>query len=187
MALIRTFVAIELSDTLKSELDAIEQRLKKELGQLKWVPKTNFHLTLKFLGDVDSGRIAGMADGLARAIQGTEAFPLNFAEVGGFPKIASPRVIWVGVDEGKESLIRLQKLVDAELQRQGFPAEKQPYSPHLTLARAREESDLRSIGERLRTIQVPSTGQDQIRSIRIMKSDLRPGGPVYTCLKEITF
>lgn len=187
MALVRTFVAVELSEILKSEIDALGQRLQRESAQLKWVSRTNFHLTLKFLGDVESSRITAMAEGLARAVAGTEAFSLSFAGVGGFPKIAAPRVIWLGVDEGKEPLIRLQRSVDDELRAQGFPAERQEYRPHLTLARAREDADLRGVGERLMKVAAPATGKDQIHSIRLMKSDLRPGGPVYTCLKEIPF
>lgn len=187
MAVIRTFVAVEFSEQLQSEIDVVAQQLKQELGSLKWVSKTNYHLTLKFLGDVESRRIAELTEGLSRAVQGMEEFSLKLAGVGGFPTSLAPRVIWLGVDEGKASLIRLQKMVDTELQAQGFAPEKQPYSPHLTLARAREESDLKAIGERLVKMQMPSTSADQIRSIRMMKSDLRPSGPVYTCLKEIPF
>lgn len=187
MALVRTFVAVELSEGLKGEIGRVQQRLKKELGQLKWVPESNYHLTLKFLGDVESRRISELAEGLARAVKGTNDFTLGFAGVGGFPKTAQPRVVWIGVTDGREELVRLHKVVDQELQSQGFAPDKMGYSPHLTLARAREDSDLRAIGERLSKIQVDPLGADLVRSIKLMKSDLRPGGPIYTCLEEIVF
>lgn len=185
MAQIRTFVAVELSEAIKEQIGQVQQKLKQELGDLKWVSRNNFHLTLKFLGDVESRQIPKMAEGLTQALQEMERFSLGFAGVGGFPRTVEPRVIWIGIDEGREQLIRLQQVVDEALRVQGFPPETKRYSPHLTLARTREDSDLRQVGERLERIFVPAIGRDQVEAIRIMKSDLRPGGPVYTCLQEI--
>lgn len=187
MAEIRTFIAVEFSEELKDEIGQIQRRLKGELGSLKWVAQSNFHLTLKFLGDVDVRKIQIMKEGLTKAVQAMESFALGFAEVGGFPKIDSPRVVWLGVKQGREGLLRLQKVVDQELITQGFPPEKHSFSPHLTLARSKPDSDLSLIGQRLRQISIKGTRTDLIRSIRIMKSDLRPAGPVYTCLEEIFF
>ncbi len=187
MAQIRTFVAIEFSNGLKDEIDQIQQELKKQLGQLKWVGKNNFHLTLKFLGNVELKKVGMMAEGLVQAVQGIEPFSLGFARIGGFPKIHQPRVILLGINQGKEALIHLQKVVDEEMIKQGFQPEKFSYSPHLTLARALDNTDLSTIGQRLSQIKIQPTSTDLIRSIRIMKSDLRPQGPIYTCLKEIIF
>ncbi|AZR72575.1 2'-5' RNA ligase [Anoxybacter fermentans] len=185
MAKIRTFIAVEFSEELKKEIIQIQQRLKRDLRNLKWVPYSNFHLTLKFLGDVESKRIPEMAEGLALAIEGIKTFSVGFAGLGGFPEILKPRVIWLGVDRGKKELIQLQEAVEKELTFQGFAPEKKPYSPHLTLARSRRDTNLRVVGELLSQIKVQPTRTDLIQSIRIMKSDLRPQGPIYTCLKEI--
>ncbi len=187
MAEVRTFVAIEFSAELQREIGQIQSKLKGELSQLKWVAKSNFHLTLKFLGDVDQRKIPMMAVGLKKAIRGLDSFSLGFAGVSGFPGIHLPRVIWLGVSQGNTELVRLQKKVDQELVAQGFESEKRAYHPHLTLARSKPETDLAVVGKRLSQIKVEATRMDLIKSIRIMKSDLHPGGPIYTCLEEIFF
>lgn len=188
MAPIRTFIAVELSDNLKAEIAYLQQLLKKDLGNLKWVPTTNFHLTLKFLGDIEAQRVPAITEGLARAVKETAPFSIRFTRLGGFPGLQQPRVLWLGVEEGKSELIELQKSVERELAQVGFAAEKkESFSPHLTLARAREETNLSAIGTKLAQIHTEPTRSDLITSIKLMKSDLRPGGPIYTCLQEIEF
>ncbi|MCK4257742.1 MAG: RNA 2',3'-cyclic phosphodiesterase [Halanaerobiales bacterium] len=189
MAQIRIFIAIEFSDKLKEEIDQIQLKLKSQLGLLKWVPRTNFHLTLKFLGDVESKRIGEMVEGLTQSVQDIKPFIIGFTQIGGFPKNHAPRVIWLGANEGKDELINLQKIVDKKLTYFGFGEEskKNVYKPHLTLARAREHTDVSTVGRRLSEIQIQPTSTELIQSIQIMKSDLRPKGPVYTCLEKISF
>lgn len=187
MALIRTFIAVEFSEELKTEIARIQQAMKQEMGPLKWVQATNFHLTLKFLGDVESSKIGALGEGLARAVKGTTPFYVGFAGVGGFPKTQHPRVLWLGIDRGKSELVSLQKVVDDELALQGYPRETKSFSPHLTMARTNEGTNLTEIGQKLVHMRVEPTSSDLIRCIRVMKSDLRPGGPVYTCLKQIDF
>lgn len=187
MALIRTFIAVEFSQSLKKELAVLQKDLKSRLGDLKWVPQANFHLTLKFLGDVESKRISEIVASLKEAVQDLRVFSLNLAGLGGFPKIDHPKVVWIGVKQGRVELIRLQQAVEDALAAQGFDRERRSYSPHLTLARSRDYTDLKAVGEALQGIKEPVTATDQVRSIKLMKSDLRPGGPVYTCLAEIPF
>lgn len=187
MALVRTFIAIEFSESLKEEISEIQKSLKGELSKLKWVSKDNFHLTLKFIGDVESKRIPKLTEGLKRAVQGREPFMINLAGLGGFPKIHFPKVVWIGVNQGREGLVQLQKLVEDDLVAQGFDREVRPYSPHLTLARSKDYTDLKAVGDVLKGFRQPMTREELVQSIRIMKSDLRRGGPIYTCLEEITF
>lgn len=187
MALIRTFIAVEFSEALKAEIACIQQAMKQEMGRLKWVSATNFHLTLKFLGDVESSKIGALGEGLARAVEGTVPFNVGFAGVGGFPKTQQPRVLWLGIDRGKAELINLQKVVDEALAAQGFSRETKPFSPHMTLARAHEGANLMEIGQKLAQVRVEPTLSDLVACIRVMKSDLRPQGPVYTCMKQIDF
>lgn len=187
MALVRTFIAVEFSESLKEQISEIQKSLKVELGKLKWVPKDNFHLTLKFIGDVESRQVPKMAEGLKRTVQGRKPFTVNLAGLGGFPQIHFPKVIWIGVNQGREGLIQLQTAVEDALVVQGFDRETRSYSPHLTLARSRDHTDLKAVGDVLKRFRQPVTQEELVQSIRIMKSNLRRGGPIYTCLEEIIF
>ena len=186
MTKIRTFVAVEFSEDVKEEISNIQARLKRELGNLKWVPKRNLHLTLKFLGDVEPERIPEIAQGLSAAVQRFKPFSLGLGGLGAFPGMNKPKVIWMGLTIGRRELVQLQKAVESELVIQGFSKERRPYHPHLTLARSRRNTNLLTVGQILDKIEVQPTDTELIQSVKIMKSDLRPNGPVYTCLEKIS-
>lgn len=187
MAEIRAFLAVDLSDQLKDEIGQIQIKLKKGIKNIKWVRRDNFHLTLKFLGNIDSNKLPDLKDGLSRVIQGRDIFSVNFNRLGGFPNIFRPKIIWLGVDQGKSELMNLQKIVETELLSQGFPKERSAYSPHLTLGRAKRDTDLSLFSQILKQTNITLTQNTIIKSIKIFKSDLQSTGPIYSCLEEILF
>ena len=96
-----------------------------------------------------------------------------------------PRVVWVGMQEESSNLAALQRDVEKSLIPLGFKPEKRAYHPHLTLGRTRRnvhESDLRRLGQHIATSSVGELGQIQVESFRLMRSDLRPDGAIYTPL-----
>lgn len=107
-------------------------------GEVRWVPRAaNVHLTLKFLGAVDEGRLEEIAAALD-AVRARHA-PFN-AETSGFGAFPSPRrarVLWAGIGAGAENLGALAADVEGSLEGLGFERETRPYAPHLTLGRAR--------------------------------------------------
>ncbi|MCG8639229.1 MAG: RNA 2',3'-cyclic phosphodiesterase [Desulfobacterales bacterium] len=187
MAEIRAFLAVDLSDLLKDEIAQIQLKLKKGIKNVKWVRKSNFHLTVKFLGNIDSAKLPDLKDGLSRIIRGRDSFSLNFNRLGGFPNTFRPKIIWLGVDQGKSELTNLQKIVETELLSQGFPKERSGYSPHLTLGRAKRDTDLILFGQILKQTSITLTQNTFVKSIKIFKSDLQSAGPIYSCLEEILF
>jgi RNA 2',3'-cyclic 3'-phosphodiesterase len=185
---VRTFLAVELPPSLKAGLD----RLRSDFGDsasLKWSASSLLHITVRFLGSVHESRMPDVEAAARAAAARVEPFHLSLAGLGAFPNERVPRVIWVGLarNAGYEELGRLFERVESELTAREFPPEERSFSPHITLARARDTaglSDKREIGEDLRRAQSrrQPAGSWQVQSLLVMRSDLGRDGPRYTAL-----
>lgn len=127
--MIRLFVAIDLPEWIKTELSTL---CAFGLRGVKWVDPKQFHLSLRFIGEVDNALFRDIADSLTK-IKG-KPFPLSLSQVGTFPQSKTPRVIWTGIDKNEELNI-LQKKVELQLNRLQIKGEKRKFSPHITLGR----------------------------------------------------
>ncbi len=185
MNAVRTFVAIELSPQLLRRLRALQDRLRQDVpaGVVRWVRPEGIHLTLKFLGDVPTARVEEIATAMCDACVGHVPFTFAVAGLGCFPNLRRPRVIWVGVDEPTGTLAALQRDVEGAMQRLGFAPERRPFRPHLTLGRVKGGGAdvVRALGEYVARATV-NVGQMEASEVSLMRSDLRPGGAVYTRL-----
>lgn len=185
MDTVRTFVAIELTPQLLRRLGALQDRLRQDVpaGLVRWVRPEGIHLTLKFLGEVPAGRVDEIATAMRDACAGHKPFSFSIAGLGCFPGFRRPRVIWVGVDEPGGVLNALQRDVEEAMQGLGFAPERRPFSPHLTLGRVkgRAPAAVRALGEYVARAEV-KVGEMKASEVSLMRSDLRPGGAVYTRL-----
>jgi 2'-5' RNA ligase len=183
---IRAFIAIELSPAVRRWL--IEARAALEPGlpvrSVRWTNPDGIHITLKFLGDTAAGRLGGIRDVMDRAAEGCRPFPLEADGLGCFPDIHRPRVIWAGV-RPLDGLEDLQKRLEDGLERIGFPRERRPFSPHLTLGRVRDGvggRELTEIGRAVEAAAVESTASMEVTGWCLFKSILRPSGAEYSVL-----
>jgi RNA 2',3'-cyclic 3'-phosphodiesterase len=192
--MIRTFIAVELDPILKEAIAAVQETLKRELHglaagvRLQWTRVDSIHLTLKFLGDIEEGRVVDILHALEEAGRSHEPFIIDVKGFGVFPHLRAPRVLWMGLTGQTDRLIRLAESVDAALLPLGFPVEPKPYTPHLTLARVKEQN--RTIGNALADCgvmrDVTSRGILPVRAVALMKSELTPSGSVYSRLGVVT-
>ena len=193
--MIRCFVAIELDEGLRKALAELQRRLRPVLekatgreAKVQWVRPESIHATIKFLGDVEEGRIEAIAQALRQAAAAHQAGEVQVGGLGVFPDARKPRVCWVGLREGAEQVTRLAEAVDLALAPLDFPRESRPYQPHLTLARIKEGE--RAVGlaleqQGLLAKEQGSLGRLSVRALALMKSELRPSGAVYTRLAEL--
>jgi len=126
--MLRLFVALALPPELRSELAA----LAGGIPGAKWVPPENYHLTLRFIGEIENWRAQEVDDALA-VVRGNP-FDLSLRGLGTFEKAGRIHALWVGV-ERNEALAHLQARVETALQRCGLPPERKRFSPHVTIAR----------------------------------------------------
>jgi len=181
--MLRTFVAVSVADALKEAVADLIDSLKTAGADVKWVKPENLHLTLKFLGDVDEARVDEIARAISIGSEGTESFDISLAGVGAFPSVRRPKVVWVGVDRGKDFLVSLSERVEDRLALLGFEKEKRKFSPHLTIGRLRREGRPGDLPNRL-AVQFDG-GECRIDRVRLMKSTLTPQGPTYEELRQI--
>lgn len=185
-SVIRAFIAIALSSEIQAELSQISNELQSRLKgvPIRWVPVENIHLTLKFLGDVSNANLEILKSVLNKEASGHNPFEISVGELGAFPNLRRPRVIWVNIQAPGE-LAAIQYGIEAQMTRLGYPPEERPFHPHLTLGRVTRSAsaqDLQKIFDVLSKYKVGFLGATRVLTLDLYKSDLQPGGAKYTCL-----
>jgi RNA 2',3'-cyclic 3'-phosphodiesterase len=189
MDAIRAFIAIELPEEVRQKLDAVEKQIQARAGEtarraVRWVPASNMHLTLKFLGEVSTANLQTLARMMQTQAAAHNHFEMTIGELGAFPNVRRPRVIWVGTKAPGE-LAAMQKSIEAETQKLGYPAEERPFSPHLTLGRISQNAhpdEVSQVARALSEMTVGELGRVQVERIHLFRSDLHPSGAIYTSL-----
>lgn len=197
--MIRAFLAVELSQELRSEVAVVQQELKQRVesekkGEIRisWVQPAKIHLTIKFLGDVDEHVIDPLLGAIEQAVGSQPSVNVPLERLGAFSSPHSPRVLWIGPSENWEQgvegkrVIEIHGAIEQACESLGLLREAKPFSPHLTLARIKTGG--RHIGVALATSgvldQPLSVGSLAVESVVLMKSELKPTGSVYTRLCE---
>lgn len=187
MPMIRTFISIDLPDNIKGGISGLQDRLKRGGGHIGWVRPGAMHLTLKFLGEIDEKEMPEIEAATKKAIEGFDPFYLRVLGLGIFPNLKRPRIIWLGVNEGSDNLIRLQSRIEDEMERIGHPREERGFKPHLTIGRVRDSFGLKGLIDAIEAEKEIELSVFRTEEVLIMRSDLRPEGPIYTRLCEIKF
>jgi 2'-5' RNA ligase len=182
---LRSFVAFELPDDVRSALRRVQQELKAHDFAVRWVRPEGIHLTLKFLGDIEPAQIDGIADRLAAAARGYGSVSLSAKGIGVFPHLRRPRVLWTGLAGDVRRLSELQGRVDAGLAEAGFRREKRSFKGHLTLGRFKARVESRQVERALEIFADFETEPFSADRIMLFKSELKPTGAVYSILKHI--
>jgi 2'-5' RNA ligase len=187
---IRTFIAVELPDPLRRSLRKLQDRLKEQISprSIRWVQPDGIHLTLKFLGQTPIDQLNAIDEALRSACGDISCFTYSVGGLGCFPNPRRPRVIWVGVQERTGALFRLQSATEDACAGLGFRRERRAFHPHLTLGRLRDRvpaRERRSVSELVEGAEADSLGTVTATAISLIRSDLQPGGAVYTTLGEI--
>ncbi len=186
----RAFIAMPLPDTLHQQLELLVSELKHAgVSGVRWVPLTNIHLTLKFLGDITELQRKNLTERLTAIVQQFSPINITIGGIGAFPNPRRARVVWVGV-QAPAQLARLQQLVENEAAEAGIPPEEKPFSPHLTIARGTKyatQTELERLAAALVKLEKFDIGRFTSNHITLYRSDLRPQGPVYTRLAQFGF
>ena len=156
--------------------------IPENLGGVRRVPAENLHVTLAFLGYTADERLPEVASAAASAAAEVDPFRLAFAAAGRFPERGRPRVLWLAVAEGRETLLALGSAVARELRVRGLRFDDRPLSPHLTLARLPDttsSADARAVAAAVDALRPPRL-ETEVREILVMRSDLSRKGPTYT-------
>jgi len=186
---VRLFVGVEIDAAVVDAAVALIDDLRKAVAQhaprarITWLTADRLHLTLAFIGNVEERRLPAIQHALQPPYS-TPRFDIHLRGLGVFPERGRPRVVWAGIDAGRESLAAVEEQVAGRLAHAGIDREEREYNPHLTLARVREADALRA----------PTllAGRDQIvlgttvvRAITLFESRLSPSGPSYHAIERM--
>ncbi len=139
----RLFIGIELPDALRSSAAAAANRVRERVeraapsAKVRWVPPSNLHITIWFLGEVREPRVEALVASLQEPLD-VRPFTLQVGGAGAFPPSGTLRAIWLGIVAGCEGLIAIHDQLRRRLVPLGFEPENRPYSPHLTVARVKD-------------------------------------------------
>jgi 2'-5' RNA ligase len=180
---LRTFIAVPVSDEVRATVARVEEGLRGLGADVKWVDPRSVHLTLKFLGNVEAGRVGDVTSALRAALAGTSARSIMVAGAGTFPPgKKNVRVVWLGITDGAAALVEMARRVDEACAGLGFAREERPFSPHLTIGRVRRESGrLADLARGVGALEFNPLKVD-IDRVNLMRSELSPKGPTYTVL-----
>ncbi len=181
---IRAFLAFEIPDQVKARLASAQEGLRIELPAARWTRPQGWHLTLKFLGEVERPVLADLSAELGSSIRGTGMIPVKLEKAGFFPSSMRPRVAWVGgTAEGAE---RVVAAVEGAAEKAGFPRERRQWSVHLTQARLKAQWSNAAVDRFLEWGENLGLEPFTCREVVLFSSDLQPTGAVYTALERFS-
>ncbi|HHF43655.1 MAG TPA: RNA 2',3'-cyclic phosphodiesterase [Candidatus Aminicenantes bacterium] len=184
--MMRTFIAIELADQLKSTLSSYIRELEQTKTKIRWVKPAGMHLTLKFLGEIDQRKATQVIQELEETIPNYPAFYLTLYGTGTFPPGSRhPKVIWIGIQK-EPTLMALACGIEDKMAQLGFTREKRDFTPHLTLGRVKSQAGIHSLIQRLKKDEHKSFGQMRVSKVIFYQSTLKPTGAEYTPLREFS-
>jgi RNA 2',3'-cyclic 3'-phosphodiesterase len=184
--MMRAFLAIDLPASLQSGLAEVVDCLKKAGADVRWVPVGNIHLTLKFFGNIKESEVEAIMGAACLVTPQIPPFDLQVTQIGAFPNIKSPRVIWLGMDGQIDNLSSLYRGLEQALATIGYLAEDRPLHPHLTLGRVRSSRGRDRLTQLLRGLALPAFPVFQVSELILFRSTLTPQGSIYTPLKKIS-
>lgn len=181
MARIKTFIAVKASQRVTNNVSSVVSRLAARNDQYNWVEPESLHVTLNYVGAVVDVELPELCKLIKQAIEPHSPFELSLHGVSGFPNVEQPRVLWIGVDEGKEALGALYRSLEDVLHHWGINKERNPFMPHMTLGRVgragRWNEELLELVHKLRN---HDGGFCQVNEVIVYSSYRERGAPSYT-------
>jgi RNA 2',3'-cyclic 3'-phosphodiesterase len=176
----RTFIAVNLPVEIQQAVGEYIDSIKEYMEGIKWVEPENLHFTIKFLGEVENSDINKIKDCISNVAREYGEFSIGLSDTGFFPSDFRPKIVWIGIDGGEDSLLDLYQDMEQCFEQYGFDREAKTFSPHLTIGRVKKFKD----------VTVPQNLPDfkpvefSVSRLAVMKSTLTPEGPIYEKIFE---
>ncbi len=181
---IRVFIAIEIADEIKERLSEYIDKLRRAGADVKWVVPENIHLTLRFLGYIEKDTLPGLNKIVSDAVSSQEPFNISIGNIGAFPSLKRPRIVYVCVDEKENNLLKLYENLNKQVEGLGIKEESRKYVGHITLGRIRTQKNISNLTSALKSETDRFFGLEKVSYLTLMQSNLTPKGPIYTKLNN---
>lgn len=182
--MIRAFIAIDLDAEIIDKIYQAVEALQPRFPTIRWLPKANLHLTVKFLGGVEEEQIPAIVAALRNQLQLFPGCTISAKGLGVFPDLRRPKTLWVGL--AGNGMAELAAKVELSLRTLGFAPEKRSFSPHLTIGRWRQaDRPPKTLGQELEGWRNFEFGACAARQIILFQSVLKPEGATYYQLATV--
>lgn len=184
----RLFIALDLNDKLRAStvklLENLQRGVQFTKAYPKWEGPESMHITLRFLGKVPESQIPAIINNVQWRMKNFKPFDYSVGRLGYFPDLRNPKVLWVGVEQGKKELVRLARAVERALIPLGYEEDIRPFQPHITLARIRAQRGIEAMMEIVRSHNKVSVGEGRVEHITLYRSDPDREGTEHTVLHK---
>ncbi|KUG19501.1 MAG: RNA 2',3'-cyclic phosphodiesterase [Methanomicrobiaceae archaeon] len=177
--MVRTFIAIDLPDSVKQKIRESQNILTECDARLSVVDPGNVHITLKFLGEIEPRMVERVAEALRAVRAGPFTVTIGPATA---DRPKRPRVVWCGVSDAGECA-SLHRQIEDLLAPLGFEREGRKFTPHATVARVKRYDP--SLMRQIASLAREDIGACEVKGITLKKSTLTPRGPIYEDLAEV--
>jgi len=184
----RIFVAVDISDQARGKVTDYIEHLRDEFSNLRagWERAEKLHLTLKFLGDIDSTELKNLTEAVEKTAQQFSNFNLKISQTGAFPSKRNARILWLGIDDEQENLQKINDVLETECEQKGFVKESRKFKAHLTIGRLREPNKSKELIDR-HLNKTFAAVEFKVSEIVIYESRLQKSGSIYSVVSKHHF
>ncbi|MEM7478636.1 MAG: RNA 2',3'-cyclic phosphodiesterase [Planctomycetota bacterium] len=179
----RVFAAVEIGEPARSIMGRLMRKLETRVDHVRWTPLDQFHLTLKFLGEVDNRQLPEICQRLKSCAQAVSPFAVEVRGLGSFPEAKPPRVLWAGVEQGSDSLQSLNESLNQSFAEMGFAIEPRRFTPHLTLGRIGKGIDYELLAECIAETTSKVETRFEVDELVLMSSERERGRYAYQSIE----
>jgi 2'-5' RNA ligase len=184
--MIRCFLALYTDTAAREAMAAVIACLRARNAGIRWERPQQVHITARFIGDMPHDRVPALEAALRGRLTGLPAFEADIDRIGGFPNLRRTRVIWLGGARPHPSLLAVRDACEDACDAAGLGREGRDFTPHFTIGRVRDTSDLLHLDADIAACSFPPI-RAHFEALRIMRSTLAPSGAVHQEIGRIAF
>lgn len=184
MAAKRVFVAIPIPDRARREIARAVERLRRSDADVRWVSAENYHVTLKFLGEMEETLLARLSDDLQRIAAHASPFTLTFGDAVIFPSLQRSRVVAVGFRGDVETLKSLASEIEECASKSAIPPERRGFTAHLTIGRVKSQRNIAALQQAFSRFTCAEAGEMKIDRFHLYESVLLPQGARHSIIGD---
>ena len=182
----RLFFALDLSDSTLDALEALQEACRAEIPRgvrMRWTPRQNMHLTLKFLGSTEEDLVEPLCETIDELAGRTDRFEMQVDHLGAFPHPRRPRILWAGIDtDSAERLAELHRRLEGELESSyEIDRDEHPFKAHVTYGRVKS-SKAPKFQKIEPTLPEGPYGTSEVAEIILYESELDDSGATHRLL-----
>ena len=184
----RIFVAIDISDGARNTVANYIEDLRGEFSNARvgWERVEKLHLTIKFLGDIDSIQLQHLTEAVEKTARQFSKFNLQISQTGVFPPKRNARILWLGIDDEARNLQKINDILETECEKKGFVKESRKFKAHLTIGRLREPNKSKELIDR-HLNKTFAAVEFKVSEIVIYESRLQKSGSIYSVVSKHRF